>query len=242
MSASAFTQQSFEATKSEVTDPDYAEAERFLKLLDPNGTSWTFQTFDDDKERRESSLAKVLHGSLEERRDELAELSQRGAGIFVVVNETNGQGRKKTDITRVRAVWQEADRPDVPQLPLTPHIVVESSPGKYHRYVRVEGAPIDEFAAVEQRLVDDYGSDPNAKDIARVLRLPGFPHQKDAQNPHMVRIVGDSGKPPIAWEEVKKTLPPVVKPPRKVVTGSTNVSADMAEAAKIKKKRSGTAA
>jgi len=35
VSASAFTQQSFEATKSEVTDPDYAEAERFLKLLDP---------------------------------------------------------------------------------------------------------------------------------------------------------------------------------------------------------------
>lgn len=209
MSASAFTQQSFEATKSEVTDPDYAEAERFLKLLDPIATSWTFQTFDDDKKRKDGSLVSVLHGSLEERRDELAELNQRGAGVFVTVNKTDGNGRKKENIVGVRAIWQEADRPDVPQLPLTPHIVVESSPGKYHRYVRVEGAPIDEFAAVEQRLVDDYGSDPGAMGINRVLRLPGFLHQKNPQSPHQVRIVEASGEPPIAWEKVKDALPPV---------------------------------
>ena len=35
--------------------PDRAEAERFLKGLDPNASGWTFQMFDDNKERREQT-------------------------------------------------------------------------------------------------------------------------------------------------------------------------------------------
>ena len=68
-------------------------------------------------------------------------------------------------------------------LPIEPHITVESSPGKYHRYILVEDAPLDEVEAVQQRLVDDFGSDPNAKDISRVLRLPGFDHMKNPASP-----------------------------------------------------------
>ena len=64
---------------------------------------------------------------------------------------------------------------------------------------------------MQQRLVDDYGSDPNAKDISRVLRLPGFDHRKNPAQPHRVRIVDESGEPPLPWETVKAKLPPVVQ-------------------------------
>src|SRR5207244_9112087 len=44
------------------------------------------------------------------------------------------------------------------------------------------------FAAVMEQVIATYGSDPNAKDVSRVLRLPGFYHQKDDKPPTMVRI------------------------------------------------------
>ena len=94
-------------------------------------------------------------------------------------------------------------------------IVVESSPGKYHRYILTESANLDQFEPVQQRLVDDFGSDRNAKDRSRVLRLPGFYHQKvNARKglvgtPHMVRVIRQSGAPPLPWGEVLKRLPPV---------------------------------
>lgn len=60
-------------------------------------------------------------------------------------------------------------------------------------------------------MVESYGSDPNAKDISRVLRLPGFMHQKDPEKPHMVRIVAESDEMPLSYEEAKRLFPPVVR-------------------------------
>ena len=175
MSTSTPTLESNYDTKNQVSKarvPNRHESERFLTLLDEDAEQFTFQTFVDDKNARAGELARVLHGSLDDHWDTLCALNAHGAGIFVTVNATDGQGRTKENITRVRAIWQEADHGDEPALPIDPHIIVESSPGKHHRYMLVEDAPIEEFAAVEQRLVDEYGADPYATDLARVLRLP----------------------------------------------------------------------
>lgn len=173
--------------------PDRFEAERFLKALDHSAAEFTFQTFDDDKARKNPQLACVLHGTLDKHWDTLCRLNDKGAGVFVTINETDGNGRKKENIIRVRAIWQEDDGEGKP-LPIEPHIVVESSPGKYHRYILVDGCPLDAFRGFQERMVESYGSDPNAADISRVLRLPGFFHQKDRANPHMVRMVEEGVK------------------------------------------------
>ena len=96
-------------------------------------------------------------------------------------------------------------------------MVVESSPGKYHRYVLTDVAPLDEFEAVQQRLVDDYGSDPKAKDRARVLRLPGFYHKKRPEQPHLVRLVHESCAQPLPWETAKQYFPPILQSTAMVV-------------------------
>ncbi|MGV2480775.1 UNVERIFIED_CONTAM: hypothetical protein IGO34_28705, partial [Salmonella enterica subsp. enterica serovar Weltevreden] len=57
--------------------PDLGMAGAFLNALDPKGR-FTFQAFDDDKDRRDRSLAKIFHGSLSEHAEELAALQQRG--------------------------------------------------------------------------------------------------------------------------------------------------------------------
>ena len=171
---------------------------RFLKLLGPNAGGFTFQTFDDDRGRKNPLLTRIIQ-SPPSARDELLQLNQQGAGIFVTVNETDGNGRKSENIKRVRAVWQEDDDAFDGHFPLDPSIVVESSPGKYHRYWLVaDDWPADEkgraeFAAVMERMVESYGCDKNAKDISRVLRVPGFLHRK-THTPHLVHTVEASGR------------------------------------------------
>jgi len=198
---------------------DRAEAERYLQRLDPSASSWTFQTFVDEKGKKNPSVTGVLIGSLVNHWNELDRRNRNGAGVFITVNQTNDKGRKKNDVTGIRALWQEDDRGDTPSLPTKPHMVVESSPGKYHRYIITDGGPVEEFEPVQQRLVNDYGSDPNAKDRSRVLRLPGFLHLKNPNKPHLVRIIKTTDALPLPWEKVKQLFPPVEQP---VVKSKTN--------------------
>lgn len=188
--------------------PDLDEAERFLAILDPFEIEWVFQTFTDIRPApRPDPLARVITGTLEGVADRLTRLNQAGAGVFVTINMTDGKGRNKENITAIRALWQEADHGDEPPLPVEPHIEVQSSPGKVHRYLLVDGLPLEEFEAAQQVMVDHFGSDPAAKDRARVLRLPGFYHVKDPSQPHLVRLIHESGAQHLAWEELRALLP-----------------------------------
>jgi hypothetical protein len=61
--------------------PSKAQAQRFLDLLDLDG-SFTFQTFDDDHDRKSGQLIKVLHGTLDTHFDALVELCPKvGDGL-----------------------------------------------------------------------------------------------------------------------------------------------------------------
>jgi hypothetical protein len=177
---------------------DREAAGRFLRLLDPVARDFTFQTFHDRSSRLEAdgSLARATSN-----RDEVLQLYGRGAGVYVTINETDLTGRKSENVKRIRAVWQEDDDGYDGPFPLDPSLVVESSLGHFHRYWLVaDDWPADEqgrtdFAKVMERMVESYGCDNNAKDLSRVLRIPGFLHRKDPTQPHMVRIVEDSGRP-----------------------------------------------
>src|SRR5262245_21114731 len=189
-----------------------AQVQRYLRLLDPNAEWFTFQLFTDQENKpNPDPLAKVLTVN-KVRRSVLDPYEQGHAGVWVTVNETNGKGRKAADIARVRAVWQEDDDGYEGELPLEPSMVVETSPGRYHRYLLVEGDwPADEqgrkdFAGVMARMVADYGSDKSAKDISRVLRVPGFLHRKNPDAPHMVAMVGGNGLR-YTREEILKAFP-----------------------------------
>jgi hypothetical protein len=167
---------------------------KFLTLLSPQLSGITFQTFDDDKARKNPALTKVIQF---QGFKELLQLNAQGAGIFITVNETDERGRKKENITHVRAVFQEDDDGFDGTFPIQPSMVIETSPGRFHRYWLVaDNWPADpqghaDFDAVMGRMVESYGSDKNAKDISRVMRLPGFLHRKG--KPHLVRIVAASG-------------------------------------------------
>ncbi|MER2528718.1 MAG: DUF3987 domain-containing protein [Candidatus Competibacter denitrificans] len=182
--------------------PNLAAAERLLTALDDSAEFYTFQTFDDHPARKDRTLARILHGSLNQHHIDLQRLQARGAGVYVTVNATDGQGRKLANMVRPRALWCEWDhryRP-LPEWPLDPHLVVETSQGKYHLYWMAADLSWADFDTLMASLVA-LGSDPNAKDRARVLRLPGFWHQKTT-TPFQVRIVKDNPCLPYTREDL----------------------------------------
>jgi hypothetical protein len=176
---------------------DITEAEHFLKHLDPEATKFTFQTFDDNAERKDGNLVKVLNGTLAQHATTLTRLNNRGAGIFVTINQTDLKGRKAENIVRVRA--QFADLDGAPLEPvmaakLPPHIVVETSPERWHLYWLVKDMALQDFSAVQQAIIERFHSDPTIHDLPRVMRLPGFFHRK--RTPFLVRIISTTETPP----------------------------------------------
>ena len=166
------------------------QARGFLAALAAGETAFTFQTFDDSGAKRRE-LARVIHGTLEERLDKLTRLSALGAGVFMTANRTDLRGRREANIVAVRALFVDLDGapiPDLNRLGLLAHILVETSPGRFHLYWLVKGVARTEFTALQKRLAALLGGDPSVIDLPRVMRLPGFPHQKNHAGPHMVRF------------------------------------------------------
>lgn len=181
--------------------PDLNEARRFIELLTcGGGTPITFQTFDDRKPAR-PELVRVLHGPFAEHVETLIDLNRRGAGVFLLINEGDGvihpgnkTCRTKANVRRIRALFVDLD--GAPLEPILaaeakPNLIVESSPGRWHSYWLVEDLPLEDFKACQRALANKFAGDPSVCDLSRVMRLPGFLHQK--ASPFLVRIHSVNG-------------------------------------------------
>jgi hypothetical protein len=192
---------------------DVDMARRFLNLLDPHGV-FTFQTFPERK-GAPGTLARALHGRFEDVQQELVKLNRQGAGVFVMVNQGDGiphAGRTcrcAANVKRIRAYTLDLDGPPLDAVlaaSAKPHILVQTSPGKWHVYWLVDGPEVHDgnraeiahsYHEEQVALATTFGADKNACDLARVLRMPGFLHQKSV--PYLARLlngreeVGDAG-------------------------------------------------
>lgn len=181
---------------SNLLNPDVDMAKKFLIQLDKPDEKFTFQTFDDGPSKL-IAKAKVLHGTFEQHAEQLIGQNQKGAGIFVMVNRGDGiiyEGsrtcRTTANVIGVRALFADAD--GVPIEPILqkcpkPHILVESSPKKWHIYWLTNDTKLEEFTLRQTLIAEKYGTDPAVKDLPRVMRIPGFYHQK--HEPFMTRLV-----------------------------------------------------
>jgi hypothetical protein len=182
------------------TSAALSDAQRFLDLL-TRGSACTFQVFDDSPRKR-LRLNKILHGTLTAHAATLMQLNEQGAGIFVMVNVGDGKGRKRANVRAVRALFVDLDgAPLEPVLngPITPHVVTETSPGRWHAFWLVDGAPLESFSHLQGQLAKMFDADRSVKDLCRVMRLPGFVHNK--QQPYQSRIVRLDDKPAIPVQE-----------------------------------------
>jgi len=158
---------------------DVAQARAYIAALTGDGDApVTFQTFDDHG--RDQTLARIMHGTIGDCAEALERLNNRGAGVFVTVNRTDGSGRRKNDaIVGLRALFIDCDS-GWPALPLRPppSLVVRSANGPHVYWLLTAGEPLDAFRDAQRALAGHYGTDVSVNDLARVMRLPGFWHRK----------------------------------------------------------------
>lgn len=183
----------------------FRDAEVFLSALAPDG-ELTFQTFDDAKSGTKG-LSRVLHGRFGRHANKLADLNDRGAGCFVMVNRGDMGGRKERNVQTVRALFLDLDgAPLEPVMaaPLPPPITCESSPGKYHAYWPVADMPLSAFRMAQRTLAAKYGSDPKVCDLPRVMRMPGFLHRK--ATPYRSRLLHCDFVKPWIWSDFAECM------------------------------------
>jgi len=118
----------------------------------------------------------------------LHEQNQSGADIFIGMNPVRegSRNRTKEQIREIRHTYLDLDEEagaslqairtsgDVPP----PNFVLDTSPGKHQVVWRVDGLDTSQAETLLRALASQYGGDPAATDISRLLRLPGFTNRK----------------------------------------------------------------
>lgn len=137
----------------------------------------------------------------------LEKLNEMGAGVYLCINETDGKGRKTGNITKVRSCFGDFDGTPLPDsFEEEPSMIIESSPGNWHVYWFVENFPLGSFKIIQEAIAAKFKSDPVIKDLPRVMRLPGFYHNKS--EPFMTRIVEYSGNV-YDYGKIVEMFPPI---------------------------------
>lgn len=137
---------------------------------------------------------------------DLAEHNRAGFGAFIVVNEG---GQSAATITKVRALFVDFDEVGDNHLerlklfPFEPSLIIESSPGKHHAYWITTGVPLEAFQPAQRKLIALMDTDPNVNDLPRVMRAPGFIHNKG--EPYQTSIYHESGLT-YTWEQLQPVL------------------------------------
>src|SRR5882672_10268043 len=118
----------------------------------------------------------------------LHQQNESGADIFIGMNpvKEGARNRTKEQIREVRHTYLDLDEDagtslqairtsgDIPP----PNFVLDTSPGKHQVVWRVEGLDTNQAETLLRALASQYGGDPAATDISRLLRLPGFTNRK----------------------------------------------------------------
>lgn len=187
----------------------------------------TWQTFKDDADA--DTYPRIVHGDWATMYDEMRRENEAGAGIYYTVNETDGEGRSKDHITEVRAFYTDIDgvqsdqakRGTIRRLlehPCAPSCIIVTRNGVHALWYAVPGTEPDpeRYRHTEEGIVAYWGGDPSAKDIARVLRAPGFYHRKrkagaPMPEPFEVMVAYESAHTYWTEDDIRHHFPPPVK-------------------------------
>jgi hypothetical protein len=141
--------------------------------------------------------------------------NRRGFGIFLSVNEFREGRRRIADCTRIRA-WaidmdeggKDVQKRRLERAALVPSWVVETKRG-YQAWWFAEDGRVETYRPLLCRLVHQFGADKNARDVARVLRAPGYYHLKNPQEPFLVRTAyGPKRARLYLQKQLARTFPP----------------------------------
>jgi hypothetical protein len=160
----------------------------------------TLQTFADHPGAER--YPEIRHGTLQSLTAWAVERNQAGYGIYVTVNRTDGRGRKAENIAGLRTWYTDIDGLptdeqkhakvyDVLRGPLPPSAIIKTRNGIHCYYFAEPNQEVsnEAFKRTVKGVARYYGGDEGVCDISRVLRLPGYFHQKDPAEPYLVEVI-----------------------------------------------------
>lgn len=156
-------------------------AQRFLSALTGESSpSMWWQTFCDFEKRVKDPFARRWEGQLNPAY--LDEYQKVSYGVFY---SPNGGGRNAEEINNFRAVFMDSDGVGLPaQWPVNPHAMTKRDDTHYHAYWFIDGdCTADEWRYAQRQIALYFGSDETMVNPDRVLRVPGYTHFKDLNNP-----------------------------------------------------------
>ena len=133
-------------------------------------------------------------GAIKTHRVELEKYNKLGFGCFWTPNDFNGD--RKVDNLKKINFWiadiddgtKEEQMDRIQNLILKPSTIVETKKG-YHCYWKAKDATLNNYRDIELGLIKQLNADKHCKDPSRLLRVPGYYHMKDKNNPFMVKII-----------------------------------------------------
>lgn len=209
-SAPAFTFQTFDDSKvrrKQRGDALKADIERIRQTTAPDLQGAAIRQA---RQQHRDPLAQIIEGSFEQVKDRLANLNAQGAGVYVTLNRTclNGS-RTAGSVISVRALCADLDGgplSPVENCRLKPLMVTETSLGRYQAFWPVEGLPLKEFTRLQSAIASRFNADPSIKDLPRVVRLPGFLHNKHEPWQSRIHMIDGQHAPYTASEVLAEFL------------------------------------
>lgn len=194
-----------------------SDIERFFQFLDSNPSEIFTYAFFDENSKEVIKGHGVKFGILSEIVQECENFA--GGGITFTLhanlNRTKLTGRKKKDIESVRVLCVDLDTlttpEDIKRIIGEYHVqmVVESSPGKYHLYWKIDpGLPFITWSNFQLGLNHKLGGDLNLAIINHTIRVPGVKRLTKEGTEFMPRIVFMEACPPVLTQESVMTFWP----------------------------------
>lgn len=159
----------------------------------PNFKECTIQVFCDDKSKNDIRADKF--SQKQKSRDEIKKLNDKWAWIFFSINTMKEWQRDKESVEKINAWACEIDGMDkelqrslIDVAPLKPSLIIESK-NSYHMYWFANDGIKENWNKICRGLRNFFNGDPAiASDISRVLRVPGFNHLKNRDEPFKCTI------------------------------------------------------
>lgn len=179
----------------------------------PDFINCTLQTFDDDSERDDSSLArkKVVESWWIER---CQEKQKKGAWVFFSVNSMEKWERSKAKTSKIKTwivevddISKEKQYEEYMNAPLKPSLLIESKKS-LHAYFFAIDWDQETYTEITCWLKQYFGWDEKIVwDRSRVLRVPWFYHQKDEEDKFLVTVKSSNPERRYTKEQMINAFP-----------------------------------
>lgn len=155
------------------------------------------------------------------------EMNDDGYGIFTTIQVFDTAVRRLDNLKAIRVVAVDLDCSNgetkaslaerIKKSPIEPSYIVETKNG-YHVYFELRhwiySTNSEKLSKIysmfmKSRVIPFFNADKQCSDATRTLRIPGYFHMKDPENPFLVKKVHESGKR-YSFSDIKKAFPKTV--------------------------------